>query len=1833
MRVVQAKPYRLTPWVVAVRTLCAPIGWSLLAPGLALAAPTGSEVVGGAVAISTPDVAHTVVNQTSQNAVVNWQQFNVGSQEYVIFNQPNASAAILNRIIGGDASTILGNITANGRVFLINPNGIIFGQGSKIDVGSLVASTLHIKNEDFMAGHYVFTGNSQASVVNSGTIVAGQKGFVVLAGDSVSNNGVIQAQLGQVVLASGSAMTLDLNGDGLINFKVDQAALSDRAGVANLGDIIAEGGIVVMTAKTAGELTRTTVNNSGLIKAQRISEKGGAIYLTADGGSVATSGTLDASGKNGQNGGAVLVHADGNIHHSGTIKVTGKNGGVARLVAEWQLTTELGSLIDGRADDSVIGKGGTVELSGHQGISLKGETILGKGGTLLLDPDNLTIYGGDSPSTTADGSAVYETDIEHLLNAGTDVYLVAAKNVGVDSHFYGGGYTYANSSPGDGSIDAFGTGKLTIGIGSVNAANSFTSTADGAFGPFGPTPSPVPFGFTFASAAIAFTRKPGGEVTDGIDLYSGGHTSAGATALDINIGGAVDIETGYGHGSVYAGHINAADITLLAGDSVKFGSLAASAYSAEASLTVQAGTTIDGKNIRVASDTDKASATLTAGGAVNLTEASDELNSDGHPDPIAAIKVYGQGGTALTVDAASITVAGIIGLQDHTVTATSTVTSGPLTQTYGIASASLTSTGDISTGDITLEGANTSFYAAGNKVRIGSSPGISPGPAGLTLAQTYGDRAASIDIRDVNNPDSIVFSTNAATAKALIVSTAPRGSNSNTDAKGITLNRGLYVTGPSTYVNLVSRTGVESDGTLELVSTGYAISGNNWTAYTGNRWSFLNTDALNQTLESHAPIYDSGDVTWGQAVLRIDGPQPHSDTATYTSTSAGDVIIKPSTTDYHGIAVYGIGDARTAIDADSLTVASVTGPNGLNGNIHLDANQTDSNGDPGTVGGGTFYDSHNDMHTIDATYGRAVFKYRGHEKTAGDGGGNVSLNDLYVSGLSAEVDIKGAVHDVTLHNASVLGGLDSVLGAQTYSDYNNGTGNTLTINGDFNVFTVGFNPNPDSHERVTPPITGKFTATGDLDVEGIGSTALALRAASLDLQGSVTVSNYVGGSYSDGSALVAPDPFNKAFVYFDAPVQSAVHNQGLTVTSNGDVVLGGNIVRTRVSIDAGGALGDTIPRDALNFNHPLSVDAGNFTPDTVGYVLPSPNIQVTGIDTYDGSDTATLSINFHADSTLADLDLDTSASTAGISINGNGSTLTFTKAGEIQNWTSGAGGISITNTNLTGTFTPPAAHGGLGSYGGDIVLHAMDGGDIYIGTSSTNTAPISTLGFNNITLTSDSGEVDINHDLLYARSLLKLRGDSFDISGGTILIGHNGDLHATKVGTIGDSSGTIGATIINFSDNADISAGLLTVQNTQLASLNIDTATTPPPPPDPNNPPDLTATLNALLPPTASITLRSDSSLNFLNALVLSGGSVNLLSGSVAPIVYEPLLNTATVVSSLPSTELSGVIIGHTINIDSYGDVFSTPKPNGTTTPTLAMLAGLDAAGGSNPTDGALAVRSEAGRIDLHSAVTDVGSGFFTPTADFPTVLGLDPALLASISQKTNPNLSPNTASPNAAFDAAQGVDFGQLHLASNSYLYVRAPTGDANYGGSNLDITGSITVASAGIDAAMQPLPGKLLYNIVPTDSTAPIVLYAAQVNALLPDYEVTLAFGSSSYSGNINVSTDVIALDDPNITAPFGLGAPVVDPPVNLVFLTAGAVTGTQNLTLNGQVVALKQVTTQQPQQPTAGALTPPAPPPQKKDEDKPQNPDAAYNSHDDHKLIQVDNGHPLDTSKSCS
>ncbi|MGD0865334.1 MAG: filamentous hemagglutinin N-terminal domain-containing protein, partial [Rhizomicrobium sp.] len=209
-----------------------------------MANPVGVTVTTGAATISSPNSHQTDIDQSSENVVIDWSSFNIGAGQITQFVQPNAQAIAVNRIGGSNASQIMGTLDANGRVVLIDGNGIVFGKGSQVDVGSLVATSTDGSDSDLLGDNFALAGQTNASIVNRGTIAANSGGLVALVAPHVSNSGTVSAKLGTVALGGATQFTVDFAGDGLVSFAAQGAG---PASVTNTGRL--SGANVSLTAR------------------------------------------------------------------------------------------------------------------------------------------------------------------------------------------------------------------------------------------------------------------------------------------------------------------------------------------------------------------------------------------------------------------------------------------------------------------------------------------------------------------------------------------------------------------------------------------------------------------------------------------------------------------------------------------------------------------------------------------------------------------------------------------------------------------------------------------------------------------------------------------------------------------------------------------------------------------------------------------------------------------------------------------------------------------------------------------------------------------------------------------------------------------------------------------------------------------------------------------------------------------------------------------------------------------------------------------------------------------------------------------------------------------------------------------------------------------------------------------------------------------------------------------------------------------------------------------------------------------------------------------------
>ncbi|MDB5734239.1 MAG: filamentous hemagglutinin N-terminal protein [Alphaproteobacteria bacterium] len=378
--------------------------------------PQGGNVTGGAATIATSGNTLTV-NQSSNRAVIDWRSFDIGANAQANFNQPGASAIAVNRVNAStDPSRIEGGLHASGQVWILNPNGVMFGKTARVDAAGVVATTANIDDKAFMAGDnkLQMRGGDSGQVVNEGHITIGQGGMAAFVAPSVRNSGTIRARVGRVTLAAGDTYTLDLAGDRLVEIGLG----AGKAVVDQSGKIVNEGGVITISAKAAGQAVDSLINMSGVLDASSVKTAGGKIVLGADTINIASAATLKADGTSG---GQITVVADKTGNYAGSYSAQGSQG-----------------------------DGGQVETSGKavhidSKIAVNTSAPKGKTGSWTLDPNDLTVTAGNGGTITSG----INTDAQSTVGADAVVAALASTNVTLQAK---------NSITVNSAIDASGNG-------------------------------------------------------------------------------------------------------------------------------------------------------------------------------------------------------------------------------------------------------------------------------------------------------------------------------------------------------------------------------------------------------------------------------------------------------------------------------------------------------------------------------------------------------------------------------------------------------------------------------------------------------------------------------------------------------------------------------------------------------------------------------------------------------------------------------------------------------------------------------------------------------------------------------------------------------------------------------------------------------------------------------------------------------------------------------------------------------------------------------------------------------------------------------------------------------------------------------------------------------------------------------------------------------------------------------------------------------------------------------------------------------------------------------
>lgn len=469
------------------------------------AAPNGANVVHGNVNISQSG-SNTIINQNTDKAIINWNSFDVNKGESVLFNQNSSSSIILNRVTNGLPTSIFGNISANGNVFILNQAGVLVGNGASINTNSFLAGAANINDNDFIAGKYNFYG-AQGNVINNGSIKVQDGGYAVLMGKNIENNGLISAKLGKIYLSSGETFRMDMSGNDLIGVEVEKG-ITD-AYISNTGYIKAEGGTIIMTAKNASDVIRQAVNNTGVIDASSISYKGGKVILGAENGQVINDGEINVSSKSDE-GGSIelkaehiinngLVYANGlnggliNMLSSDLLKVGSSsiiqansfgfgNGGNIKLISQKRAESHKGALIEA---GSIYGSGGFIELSGYDSVYAFGnfntKSLYGVYGQFLLDPSNMFIGNysnladNENNQVSSDGNTYIDiTWLNNMLNT-SNVSLQTLQGNGLGDITLNAGVTLTGTN--GLTLDAANNINL---LGNIDGLSALTLNAGGS---------------------------------------------------------------------------------------------------------------------------------------------------------------------------------------------------------------------------------------------------------------------------------------------------------------------------------------------------------------------------------------------------------------------------------------------------------------------------------------------------------------------------------------------------------------------------------------------------------------------------------------------------------------------------------------------------------------------------------------------------------------------------------------------------------------------------------------------------------------------------------------------------------------------------------------------------------------------------------------------------------------------------------------------------------------------------------------------------------------------------------------------------------------------------------------------------------------------------------------------------------------------------------------------------------------------------------------------------------------------------------------------------------
>ncbi len=700
------------------------------------ATPQGGQVVGGSASI-VQGSASTTINQASERTAINWQSFNVGSNAQVTFNQPNAQAVALNRVMANNPSVIAGHINANGQIVLMNQAGVVFAKGAQVNAEAIVVSTAGISTKKFMAGSMDFNQapHPGASIVNDGTITVKQAGLAALVAPQVINHGLITAKLGHVILAGAEAFTLDLYGDHLISLdvtkavtKVDLGGKSVNALVTNDGVVIADGGTIQITAAQADQLVQSVLNVGGVLRTDSVGQSKGSVLIQGVGGDIQIAGNVLARGAApGSSGGTIGIDATGAVSVSSAARIDASGaagGGVVALGTSVQraqqgpsdksapraASVNVAKGAEIKADATQSGNGGQIVLLSHNKTTQAGEisaqgTGNGDGGTAEISSDGIILLSGTENVAAPSGHAG-----SVLLDPASLIVGTALHGTVIKGGTNGSVITYGNNTahPNVSYVDATALNSILSGTIVLQAASYIG----------------VNQAIQLNSGVAAMTLTSGGsiDVNQVISLHGNLEIDAGSAISIAGSLNALAINMISGNGIDLTSAINANNVTLLDTSNTLGVTLAAPITVGTAfAASIVAGGLVESKDsfghyVGTLSAVSLTSDGGTIGGGVTLGNPANAIGTVG---AFTVATANGAGGSLSLVDQGSLAISGSINAAGEVSFTAATIGITGLIDAAGI---SLTSAGQLA-GGISAQAGST--ISSSGTISIQSDAGVS----------------------------------------------------------------------------------------------------------------------------------------------------------------------------------------------------------------------------------------------------------------------------------------------------------------------------------------------------------------------------------------------------------------------------------------------------------------------------------------------------------------------------------------------------------------------------------------------------------------------------------------------------------------------------------------------------------------------------------------------------------------------------------------------------------------------------------------------------------------------------------------------------------------------------------------------------------------------------------------------------------------------------------------------------------------------------------------------------------------------------------------------------